>query len=388
MMITCPYCKKEFESKEILDSQLANEIRRDIERQLQQKLDAELQASEMKYAEKLSAELLTQSKKAETEKEISNKLRMQIDSLLEEMKGMRIKHDSFAQEADKRLVEEREEIRKQEATKAEERHHLEKKQLEEKLRQTRLSLDDAKARASQGSGQQKGEALELDLESRLSSAFPNDEIAEVKKGKSGADIVHTIKNQQGVVCGTILYECKNAKWQAAWIDKLKSDVRNASANIGVLVATNLNPNFEDVQQIESHIWATVPSRTILLAMIMRNQLIAVHTAHRNNELKDEKMEYLHRFIIGPEFRSRVEGMIQGYNKLQAELEKEKRAAKSRWAQQEQAIRLMIDSTYGMFGDFQGLLGGELKELPDSLSGGDGRSLKEIIVEDLLEIADT
>jgi len=111
----------------------------------------------------------------------------------------------------------------------------------------------------------------------------------------------------------------------------------------------------------------------------------VSAAHRNNEFKEEKMEYLHRFLTGPEFRSRVESMIQSYNKLQIEMEKEKRAAKSRWAQQEKAIRLLVDNTYGLFGDFQGLLGGELSELPESLSGGDGRSIREIIVEDLLEL---
>jgi len=387
MIITCPHCMKEFESKEILDSQLLGDAKKAAEQEFKQKLDEELHAAETRYREKLETELLVQSKKAADEKEVSESLRGQVDSLLEELKELRIARDNAKHDADQRLEREREAIRREEGQKAEERHNLAVKQLEEKLRQTRVSLDEAKARAAQGTGQQRGEALELDLEDKLRAAFPYDKIAEVKKGKSGADIVHTIKNEQGITCGVILYECKNAKWQAAWIDKLRGDVRSASANVGVLVATNLGPNYADVQQVDGHIWAVTPTNAILTATVMRNQLIAVHAAHRNNELKDEKMEYLHRFLTGPEFRSRIEGMIQGYNRLQAELEKEKRAAKTRWSHQEQAIRLMVDSTYGMFGDFQGLLGSELPELPESLSGGDGRSIKDIIVEDFLEAAD-
>ena len=389
MKIACPYCKKEFESKEVIDTKLVDELREELQREAessyQKKLDAQMRASEDVYRKKLDAEILVQSKKAESEVEINKQLREQITSLFDEVKQARMDKDSAEQEVAKKLIEERESIRQEVTQKAEERHQLEIRQLEEKLRQTRVSLSEAKSRAEQGTAQQKGEALELNLEQQLKDAFPEDDIVEVKKGKRGADIVQTVRSRQGIVCGVILYECKNAKWQAAWIDKLRDDVRNASANIGVLVATYLGSSYKDVHQVDGHIWASIPTHAILLASLLRNQLIAVSAAHRNNEFKEEKMEYLHRFLTGPEFRSRVESMIQSYNKLQIEMEKEKRAAKSRWAQQEKAIRLLVDNTYGLFGDFQGLLGGELSELPESLSGGDGRSIREIIVEDLLEL---
>ena len=42
-------------------------------------------------------------------------------------------------------------------------------------------------RAEQGSMQAQGETLELVIESALRSAFPYDEILEVKKGQRGAD---------------------------------------------------------------------------------------------------------------------------------------------------------------------------------------------------------
>jgi len=235
LKIACPYCKKEFESKEVIDTKLVDELREELQREAessyQKKLDAQMRASEDVYRKKLDAEILVQSKKAESEVEINKQLREQITSLFDEVKQARMDKDSAEQEVAKKLIEERESIRQEVTQKAEERHQLEIRQLEEKLRQTRVSLSEAKSRAEQGTAQQKGEALELNLEQQLKDAFPEDDIVEVKKGKRGADIVQTVRSRQGIVCGVILYECKNAKWQAAWIDKLRDDVRNASANI-------------------------------------------------------------------------------------------------------------------------------------------------------------
>ena len=77
-------------------------------------------------------------------------------------------------------------------------------------------------------------------------------------------------------------------------------------------------------------------------------------ANKMNAGKDAKMEALYQFLVGPEFRHRVEAIVENYGMLQSEIEKEKRAAALRWAHQEKSIRAVIDNTIGMYGDLQGI----------------------------------
>jgi hypothetical protein len=59
-------------------------------------------------------------------------------------------------------------------------------------------------------------------------------------------------------------------------------------------------------------------------------------------------------LVGPEFRHRVEAIVENYTVLQEEIEREKRASALKWARQEKAIRSVIDNTIGMYGDLQGI----------------------------------
>jgi hypothetical protein len=72
------------------------------------------------------------------------------------------------------------------------------------------------------------------------------------------------------------------------------------------------------------------------------------------------MDILYRFLTGPEFKNRIEAIVDNYNMLQQEIEKEKRAAQLRWAKQEKAINAVISNTYGLYGDLQGITGSELQ----------------------------
>ncbi len=92
----------------------------------------------------------------------------------------------------------------------------------------------------------------------------------------------------------------------------------------------------------------------VLASALRGTILQVEAANRNNEGKDAKMEALYQFLVGPEFRHRVEAIVENYGMLQQEIEKEKRAAQLRWSHQEKAIRAVIDNTIGMYGDVQGI----------------------------------
>ena len=68
---------------------------------------------------------------------------------------------------------------------------------------------------------------------------------------------------------------------------------------------------------------------------------------------------------------RVEGIIEAFNAMQDDLEKEKRWFTAKWTKQEKNIRKVIDSTVGMHGDLQSIMGSSLPgisalELPEEV----------------------
>lgn len=163
-----------------------------------------------------------------------------------------------------------------------------------------------------------------------------------------------MKNQSLASCGILLWETKNGKWQPAWVPKFKQDIREASANIGVIVSHELPSEYGDMKNLENNVWAVKPLLAPVLAAALRGTILQVDAANRNAEGKDAKMEALYQFLVGPEFRHHVEAIVENYGTLQQEIEKEKRAAALRWAHQEKAIRAVIDNTIGMYGDLQGI----------------------------------
>src|SRR5882724_11853260 len=99
-------------------------------------------------------------------------------------------------------------------------------------------VEEMKRKVEQGSQQAQGEVLELHLETQLRNCFDEDEIVEVAKGIHGGDIHQHVKNEMGQDCGLILWECKRTKaWSETWIDKIKQDMLEAKAQVGVIVTS-------------------------------------------------------------------------------------------------------------------------------------------------------
>lgn len=389
--IKCPHCGKDVEIDKALEGQIEARVltaaHKEHEAELakvkeraaqlaneQLKNRLELEAEKSKQAlelerEKMKLELEGQSKKqlqqqellieqlrddAKSDKEAATELRGQLKELMENLREEKKARADAELAAQKKLAESEDKIRAEALKSADESHRLKQLEMEKKLADTQKALEDAQRKATQGSQQNQGEVLELDLESRLREEFPLDDIAEVKKGQRGADIVQTVKNQSLASCGILLWETKNGKWQPAWAPKFKQDIREANANIGVIVSHELPTDYGDMKYLENNVWAVKPKLAPVLAAALRGTILQVDMANRNAEGKDAKMEALYQFLVGPEFRHRVEAIVENYGTLQEEIEKEKRSAALRWAHQEKAIRAVIDNTIGMYGDLQGI----------------------------------
>ena len=106
-----------------------------------------------------------------------------------------------------------------------------------------------------------------------------------------------------------------------------------------------------------------------MAFALRTTLTQVAFTKLAAEGKDEKIELLFRYLTGPEFRQRVEAMIETFIAMKQELDKEKRTTMARWGKQEKQIERVIAITSGMHGDLKGLIGTSMQSIP-ALESGD------------------
>jgi len=363
--IKCPYCHKEFEPTEALTHQIEEQVLASLNAKHKVELeDVRKQAEEdagKKALDKFESQLTTLQKEKDDERERNKKLTGQIDELLGEVRKLREKDDDREIEMKRKLMAAEEKIRIDVRKKAEEEHQLKDLEKDNKLTEALKQIEELKTKMQQGSQQSQGETLELELESKLKAEFPTDVITEVKKGQRGADISQEVIDKLGRSCGIILWESKNAQWSDGWIAKLKEDQRQAKTDLAVLVSVNLPKGIESFSYKDG-VWIASWKHFLPLSWALRFNLVSLYHERQSSEGKDDKMKVLYQYLTGPEFKHRVEGIIEAFSNLQEEMEKEKRYFNVKWARQEKEIRKVIDHTHGMYGDLQGVIGKSLPEI--------------------------
>lgn len=356
--IKCPKCGEEFEASEALTHQIKDQVLATLN---------EKHKREIKNIKRETEESV--GKRIEEEKERNKKLSDQVNTLLDEVRKLREKDEDREIEMKKKLLEEEDKIKNTVRKKIEEEHELKDSEKDKKLSDALKQIEEMKVKIEQGSQQTQGETLELEMENKLKSEFPNDNISEIKKGQRGADLIHHVVDKLGRPCGIILWESKNAQWTDGWIIKLKEDQRQAKTDLAVLVSVHTPSNIESFTYKDG-VWICGRKHYIALAWALRYNLVSLYHEKSSHEGKDEKMKVLYEYLIGNEFKHRVEGIVEAFGSLQDELEKEKRYFNVKWARQEKEIRKVIDHTHGMYGDLQGVMGKSLPEIK-SLELGEG-----------------
>lgn len=238
----------------------------------------------------------------------------------------------------------------------EEKHHLKDAEKEKQLTDMKKQIDELKRKAEQGSQKSQGEVLEIELEDMLKNEFPFDEIEPVPTGIKGADAIQIVKSQSGKVCGKILWETKRTKtWSDLWLQKLKDDQQEAKADIAVLVSEILPKGLTHFRMIKG-IWVTAIPSSLSLALALRVVLTQVAREKQLQSGKQEKMELVYNYLTGPEFRNRVEAIIESFIAMKSDLDAEKRAMSKIWDKRQKQIERVIYNIGGMHGDLEGIAG--------------------------------
>jgi len=394
--IKCPNCQTEIDVNEILYHQLEDELKQKslMERQkleeenrkreeaLEKKFEL-LQVQEEKFEERLKKATKEQVKREK--KKLHNELKKEllleqsesIEALQKELnaKSEQVKELNNSKIEIAKLKREKEEIESKAKAEAQlalnEELVLEKKKIlkaleaqnelkmkakDEQLEQIKRELDNAQRKAEQGSMQIQGEALELAIESWLSSQFPFDCVEEVKKGVFGADCIQTVHTREAQNCGIICYESKNTKaWSDAWIPKLKKDMLSIHADIGVLV-TSVYPREMKRMGFVDGIWVCSLDEFKGSVSLLRESLIRLQQSVKKEENRADKMGLLYNYMTGNEFSMQMTAIVDGFIKMQEELDKEKRSLMASWKRREKTIDGVLQNTTEMYGALQGIAG--------------------------------
>ncbi len=291
-------------------------------------------------------------------------LRKEIRAVEESKKDMEL-------EIQRKLDIERNTIEEKAREKYAEQSQLKLKERDKQIADLRKSLDDAKRKSEQGSMETQGEALEIHLEEQLCAQFLHDVVSPVLKGARGADLIQEVRDASLVSCGSIIWEAKNTKkWQPAWLQKLRDDQRMSSANIAILVSAALPEGIQHFGVIEG-VWVASVQSYLPLAVALREQLIQVNFARNASKGKNEKMEFMYKYLSGSEFQQKIEGIVEAFTSMQDQINRERRAMEKLWKEREKQIQRITTNTVGMYGDIRGIIGSSVPpikalELDDDL----------------------
>lgn len=393
--VRCPRCSTSFELSDALTLELRDRLRIELQADITQR-EAQLhqqQEEARKRDEELSKARLdleaevtrrTQTKvrdlearaKADAEQALEARLKdlseavTRKDQDLQQFRelelGLRKKQrelEAAVLDADlkvqRTLAEERSKIREDAEARTQESHRLKDLEKDKLIQDLKSALDDMKRKADQGSMETQGEVLELDFEERLRRMFHLDDIQPVPRGIRGADLVQMVRNPVGADCGSIIWETKNTKaWSHGWISKLKDDMAETRASLAILVTVALPEGIARFGQVDG-VWVSDPLSALPLAAALRQQLLQLERERQASTGKSVKMEMLYAYLAGNEFKGRVEGIVEAFTSLQDQLQRERRAMEKNWKEREKQIERVIKNTVGLYGDMQGIIGGQI-----------------------------
>ncbi len=215
----------------------------------------------------------------------------------------------------------------------------------------------------------QGELQEDALKELLISTFPFDHITDVEKGIKGADLVQEVRSDFGQIAGNIAWESKNTKaWSDGWVEKLKEDRLRVGAGVAVIVSSVLPEGVKNFG-IYRDIWVTNYESALALASILRVHMIELTKTKNSLKGKDEKMEVIYNYLISPEFKAKIENIVEAFSTMKDDLDREKRAMEKMWSAREKQLTRVIDNTARLYGDMQGLIGSRLEKVEYLELGG-------------------
>lgn len=404
-VIVCPSCKTEIKLTQSLAAPLLEEAKRDFEEQMRAKdaaigarekaledraseldqakaaLDTEVTARVEDARRAIAAEEAAKAKAAAEEdlarergqvEALQSEIRTKDDKLAEaqraQAEAMRKGRELAEKEREldltieTRVADALDGVRTKAKQDAEDGLKLKLLDKDQTIQSMQQQIEELKRRSEQGSQQQQGEVLEIEIETLLRATFPLDSIEPVGKGEFGGDVVQRVIAATGNPAGAILWETKRTRrWNDGWLAKLRADQRAAGADAAIILSDALPKDVESFGLVDG-VWVASLKCAIPVAVALRELLLSVAAARIAGEGQQTKMEMIYQYLTGPRFRQRVEALVEQLGLMQADLDRERKAMQRLWAKREQQLRVMSGAAAGMYGDLQGIAGHSIQEI--------------------------
>lgn len=344
-------------------SEALKQERDDINELVSEKVKAQLQSREKAIKDAIRKEVNDEKVKQleDLETELSRKSAQLIELNQTKAKLQRLSREFEEREAKIHLDKEKElserlekaKITMQEQVQME--SFLKIKEKESIIDSLKKKLDDARQKASQGSMQLQGEAQELVIEEMLQELHPGDEIVEIKKGANGADCIQTVKLQNGVEAGKILYESKNTKnWSDSFVKKLKQDNLSTKADIMVIVTKTMPKDVSGKHVLIDGVWVTTLQDVRDLSLLLKFGLLKTYAVMITQEDKKDKMNLLYNYLTSEEFKATFTSILDGFKSLQESHNDEQRKMQLLWKRREKHLEQVLSSTIDFYGSIKGI----------------------------------
>jgi hypothetical protein len=361
--VICPRCGAEIPVTTALKESIELKVNELYEKKLRAELEKRIEAEREKMKENINEEFKSRYEEMEDRISIKEKHLQEARKMESEERKKRIDLEEAMREqklaSERQMEEEKKKIQERLKKDFDEQYNLERRENQEKIEGLVRKVQELNQKLEQGSQQIQGEALEEELEERVRSAFSLDLVSPIPQGTKGPDLIQTIRTPGGMESGRIAWEAKRTKeWNDDWIVKLKEDLVNHRAEMGIIVTKSL-PKDISTFGIKNGILVTNFENAIPLGIVARTNLIEMARQKRLGESGNETRDILYRYLTSTQFRQRVEAIADGIVRMKSDIDSERRSMERQWAKRSKEIEKAMSNFSGMFGDLQGIIGTSL-----------------------------
>lgn len=360
--------QKQREAIELQEQEVARErvsIQQCVDLRVRQERE-EIKANALKEARQAQAEEFQalQKKSNEQGQQLSTLKKEQLTLLEEKEKLVQMKAD-IELDTKKAMDKERKRIEAEVKQREEEAHRMKDREKDHMIEKMTEQVKDLQQQMEQGSIQLQGEVQELELFELLEHLFRHDEVEEVVTGANGADVLHQVHDRMGRHCGTIAYESKRTKsFSDKWIEKLKEDMQRHKAEVGVIV-TETMPKDMPTMGMRDGVFVCSFSELRGLAQVLRESVLTIAVVRCQEDNKDDKAKVLYAYFTGPDFKRRMQVIVEGYGVMKQQLDTEKRLMQKQWAARDKQLEALVSSATELQGSILGISGNTMDALTES-----------------------
>jgi hypothetical protein len=128
-----------------------------------------------------------------------------------------------------------------------------------------------------------------------------------------------------------------------------------------MISTALPKGVESFDLIDG-VYVAHPRCAVPVALMLRQGLLEIANARTSQLGQQSKAEQVYQYLTGARFKQRIEAIVERFTDMREEIDKERKFMTKTWAKREAQVSAMIESTVGMVGDLQGIMGQAMPEI--------------------------